>query len=130
MTAFVDTSALFALLDEADARHGDASDALRRLAGTELITHAFVVSEAAALVGKHLPWPATQQLLDGILPVIDIRPIDSDLYAAAVDAYRGASSARISLVDRASFALMRSLGITRAFTYDGDFEREGFELVA
>jgi hypothetical protein len=69
MSVFVDTSALYALLDEADAHHVEASDALRRLVGTELVTHAFVVVEACALVGRRLPWPATERLVDGLLPV-------------------------------------------------------------
>lgn len=132
---FVDTSALYALLDEADAHHAEASDALRRLVGTELVTHAFVVVEACALVGRRLPWPASEGLIGGLLPVIDVRSVDDRLYRrhfyrAATEAYRRSASARVSLVDHASFALMRSLGIGRAFAYDDDFAREGFELVA
>jgi uncharacterized protein len=130
MSVFVDTSALYALLDEADARHIEASDALRRLVGTELVTHAYVVVEACALVGRRLPWPATERLVDGLLPVIDVRSVDGDLHAAAMSAYRRSASAGVSLVDHASFILMRALGIGRAFAYDDDFVREGFEIVA
>lgn len=130
MSVFVDTSALYALLDEADAHHIEASDALRRLEGTELVTHAYVVVEACALVGRRLPWPATERLVDGLLPVIDVRSVDGDLNAGAMAVYRRSASAAISLVDHASFAFMRSLGIGRAFAYDDDFEREGFELIA
>jgi predicted nucleic acid-binding protein len=130
LSVFVDTSAFYALLDEADARHVEASDVLRRIAGTELVTHAFVVVETCALVGRRLPWAASERLIDGLLPVIDVRSIDDDLHRAAMDAYRRSASARISLVDHASFALMRSLGIGRAFAFDDDFVREGFELVA
>ena len=130
MSVFVDTSALYALLDEADARHAEASDLLRRLRGTELVTHGFVVVETCALVGRRLPWPASERLIDGLLPVIDVRSVGDYLHRAAVDAYRQSRSARISLVDHASFALMRSLGIVRAFAFDDDFAREGFELIA
>lgn len=129
MSVFVDTSALYALLDEDDAHHAEASDALRRLTGTELVSHAFVVVEASALVGHRLPWAASERLLDGLLPVIEVQPVDADLYDAATASYRDAGSARISLVDRTSFALMRRRGIERAFAYDEDFAREGFELV-
>jgi len=130
MSVFVDTSALYALLDEADAHHRDASDALRRLVGVELVTHAFVVVETCALVGRRLPWPASERLIDGILPVIDVEAVGGDIYQAAMAAYRQSTSARVSLVDHASFALMRSLGIRRAFAFDEDFAREGFDLVA
>lgn len=130
MSVFVDTSALYALLDEADARHVEASDVLRRIVGTELVTHAFVVVETCALVGRRLPWAASERLIDGLLPVIDVRSVDDDLHRTAMDAYRRSASARISLVDHASFAFMRSLGIARAFAFDDDFAGEGFELVA
>jgi uncharacterized protein len=129
MSVFVDTSAFYALLDETDGRHVEASDALRRLVGTELVTHAYVVVEACALIGRRLPWRATERLVDGLLPVVDVRPVEADLHAAAMAAYRRSASASVSLVDHASFALMRSLGIGRAFAYDDDFAREGFELV-
>jgi uncharacterized protein len=129
MSVFVDTSALYALLDEADARHVEASDALRRLVGTELVTHTYVVVEACALVGRRLPLPATDRLVDGLLPVIAVGSVDSDLHAGAMAAYRRSASSAVSLVDHASFAFMRSLGIGRAFAYDDDFAREGFELV-
>jgi predicted nucleic acid-binding protein len=129
MSVFVDTSALYALLDEADAHHVESSDALGRLIGTELVTHAYVVVEACALVGRRLPWPATERLVDGLLPVLDVRAVDDDLHAAALGAYRRSASAAVSLVDHASFALMRSLRIGRAFAYDDDFSREGFDLV-
>jgi predicted nucleic acid-binding protein len=130
MSVFVDTSAMYALLDEDDAHHAEASDVLRRLAGTELVSHAFVVVEAAALVGNRLPWEASERLLDGILPVIDVETVDAELYASASGTYRQSASARISLVDRTSFAFMEARGIRRAFAFDEDFAREGFELVA
>ena len=70
------------------------------------------------------------RLVDGILPVIDVRPIEADLFATALAAYRRSGSSAVSLVDHASFAFMRSLGIGRAFAYDDDFVREGIQLVA
>ena len=129
MSVFVDTSALYALLDEGDTHHEEASDALRRLVGAELVTHAFVVVETCALIGRRLPWAASERLIGGLLPVLDVRSVDADLYGAAMAAYRRSESARVSLVDQVSFALMRSLGIRRAFAHDDDFAREGFELV-
>ena len=128
MSVFVDTSALYALLDEDDDHHADASDTLRRLDGTELLTHAFVIVEAAALVGRRLPWAASERLLDGVLSVVEAHPVDADLYASASATYRASGSAAVSLVDRTSFAFMRTRGIERAFAYDDDFAREGFEL--
>ena len=87
-------------------------------------------ASSAALIGRRLPWPASERLIDGILPVLDVEPVDGELYVTALAAYRRSGSALVSLVDQASFALMRSLGIGRAFAYDDDFAREGFELIA
>jgi predicted nucleic acid-binding protein len=36
----------------------------------------------------------------------------------------------VSLVHRTSFEFMRTLGISRAYAIDADFESEGFELVS
>jgi predicted nucleic acid-binding protein len=44
VSVFVDTSALYALLDEADAHHAEASDVLRRLVGSELVSHTMPAS--------------------------------------------------------------------------------------
>jgi predicted nucleic acid-binding protein len=129
VSVLVDTSALYALLDEADANHDEAADILRRLAGAELVTHSFIVVEATALVGRRLPWAASEALLDGILPVVEVLPVESTTFAAALPAYRQARFAAVSLVDQASFALMRSRGIRRAFAFDAKFARAGFELV-
>ena len=130
MSIFVDTSALYALLDEADAHHAEASDVLRRIAGTELVTHPFVVVESAALVGRRLPWAASERLIDGLLPVVDVEPLNTDLYAAILAVYRRSGSARVSLVDYTSFAMMRRLGIRQAFAFDDDFASEGFETIS
>ena len=35
---------------------------------------------------------------------------------------------RLSLVDCMSFVVMGKLGVTQAFAFDADFEREGFQL--
>ena len=43
MRVFVDTSALYALLNEDDAHHAAAAEAMGRLAGSQLVTHAYVI---------------------------------------------------------------------------------------
>jgi uncharacterized protein len=129
VTAFVDTSALFALVDEDDQNHRAASAILPTLRGEQLLTHAYVVVETLALVGRRLPWAATEQVMDGLLPLIEIRPVDEVLHRAATVNYRDAGLARISFVDRTSFAFMRAESIDRAFAFDDDFAKHGFRLV-
>jgi predicted nucleic acid-binding protein len=127
MTVFVDTSALFALLDEDDANHGAARSTFVRLKGTDLVTHAYVIVETVALVSRRLGWRATERFLDGILPVIRVVPVDEATHSTALLAYRVAGSTAVSLVDRTSFAVMRADGIDRAFAFDRDFDLEGLQ---
>lgn len=54
MRVFVDTSALYALLDEDDANHARAAKAFAELQGSELTTHAYVLVETLALVSRRL----------------------------------------------------------------------------
>lgn len=127
MTVFVDTSALFALLDEDDANHDGARSAFLRLRGADLVTHTYVVVETVALVSRRLGWLAVERLLDVILPVIRVLVVDEATHTTAIRAYRAAGSVAVSLVDRTSFAVMRADGIDRAFAFDRDFDLEGFQ---
>jgi len=127
---FVDTSALYALVDGKDPRHGDAIARLGRLKEDELVTHAYIVVESLALVGRRLPWDASLQLLDTLLPLMESRSVDQEIHRAALAAYREAGSAHVSFVDRASFAFMRAHAIGHVFAFDTDFAREGFEVVS
>ena len=129
MTTFVDTSAIYALLDRSDAGHGRAVRGQEAVAGDELVTHAYVVVETISLVRHRLgPEPAAR-LIDEFLPALDVVDVDERLRTRALAAFRAGVATSISLVDRTSFELMRDLGIDRAFALDEDFEAAGFALV-
>jgi uncharacterized protein len=130
MTAFVDSSALYALLDaddSANARAAKAFTTLRR-SGEALVTHSYVAVETIALVHRRLGWSGLDALLTDLLPLVDIRWVSEDLHQEALVAMRTARS-RISLVDHMSFALMRREVIGTAFAFDDDFAKQGFTLV-
>lgn len=129
MIVFVDTSALYALLDQDEDMHRSASEVFHVLRGQRLVTHAYVVVETAALVARRLGPDATARLLESILPVIEVEAVDSSLHREAVAAYRAAGSRSVSLVDRTSFQFMRRHAITTAFAFDDDFPAAGFDLV-
>ena len=130
MTVFADTSGLFAYLHEEDPANPRAIAAMRDVAssGIQLVTHSYLVSEAISLVQRRLGWPALDALLDALLPLIEIRWVDRELYEQALGAMRAARSS-VSFVDWVSFALMRREGIETAFAFDADFERQGFRLL-
>ena len=53
-------------------------------------------------------------------------PVDEATHAAALRAFRVSRSVGVSLVDQASFAVMRAEGIDQEFAFDQDFATEGF----
>lgn len=129
MTVFVDTSAIYGLLDASDASHQRMESAAGRLLGEELVTHSYVVVELISLVRRRLGAEAAVRLIDDVLPALEVVDIDRQLRAQAIESFRAAASSSVSLVDRTSFEFMRDRAIARAWAVDTDFEAEGFELV-
>ena len=123
----IDTSALYALLVENDDAHAIASAAVDDVLREGLITHNYVVVEAASLVDRRLGRAAARELLDRLLAPVDVAFVDADIHRLAVAAFSAGAAA--SLVDCVSFEVMRRRGITRAFAFDRHFADAGFELV-
>ena len=130
MIVFVDTSAVYALLDADDSNHERAFRASARLLGEELVTHSYVVVELVSLVRRRLGAHAAARLIDEVLPAIEVTDVDASLRSRALAAFRAATASDVSLVDRTSFEFMRQRGISRAWAIDSDFATEGFELEA
>ena len=130
MTAFVDTSAIYALLDRADDGHGRAVRGQTSLVGEELVTHSYVVVEVISIVRRRLGPAAAARLIDEFLPAVTVVDVGANVRARALASFRAAVSTDVSLVDRTSFEVMRDLGITNAFALDADFESAGFTLVS
>lgn len=132
MTTFVDTSALYALLDEDDENHLAAAAWIAQWGSqpAELLsTHTYVIVETAALVHRRLGSQAVRVLFDAFVPAMSVMFVDSVLHERAVSAYLASIGRRVSLVDRVSFELMRVERLDRAFAFDRDFVAEGFAVV-
>lgn len=128
MRVFVDTSALYALLDEDDLNHEAAAGVFARLQGSELVTHGYVLVETLALVARRLGREAVSRLVDDLLGVVAVRIVDERLNNEALATYRASDTAGVSFVDHTSFAFMRANSIAEAFAFDADFETAGFAL--
>jgi len=129
VTVFVDTSALYAVLDRDDANHPSAARIYPALLDNErLATHNYVVVETAAIVQRRLPADALRGLIHGLLPTLELLWIDPEAHAAAVAALLAAGSRRTSLVDWVSFEMMHRHGIDEAFAFDADFPSQGFRI--
>jgi uncharacterized protein len=128
VSVFVDTSAVYALLDAGDSNHERALRATARLLGEELVTHSYVVVELVSLVRRRLGPGAAARLIDEFLPALEITDVDAMLRSRALAAFRAATGSDVSLVDRTTFEFMRQRGIRRAWAMDSDFVGEGFEV--
>ncbi|MGH9464435.1 MAG: type II toxin-antitoxin system VapC family toxin [Thermoanaerobaculia bacterium] len=131
MGIFVDTSALFALVDGAALRHRQAAETWREAlaSGEPLFTSNYVLLEAHALFQRRLGLEAVRSLESSLRPVLEVDWVDEDLHAAAVAAVLAAARRGLSLVDCTSFEIMRRRGLRRAFTLDADFASQGFEVL-
>jgi predicted nucleic acid-binding protein len=132
MTTFVDTSVLYAILDEDDCQHSAAKElwSMVLLDQTRyLLTTNYVLIEASALVQHRLGMAAVRTLLDVIVPVMDIHWIGVEEHRAATAAFLLANRRQLSLVDCSSFEVMRQLGLTTALSFDSHFHEHGFRLL-
>ena len=131
MTVFVDTSAIYALLDRDDENHTPAGEAFARLIRDEsLLTHNYVVVESAALIQNRLGAAARRQLFDDLLGPFELIWVDERIHRSAAAAMIAAESPKISFVDWTSFEVMRQQSIDQAFAFGENFARQGFRLVA
>ena len=131
MHVFLDTSALFAVLDRDDLNHGSAKQQWLNLVEEDvtMVSTNYILLESLALIQNRLGFKAVHVFHEDILPVIQIVWIDEEVHTAGISALLQASKRKLSLVDSVSFIVMRSLGIRRAFTYDRDFKHEGFDCL-
>lgn len=131
MTVFVDTSALYAVLDAADAKHKTARKVWQEiLSGSDdFLTTNYILLETVALVQHRLGAAAVQVLHGDVFPVLEVHWIDEQIHASAVSALLAAGRRRLSLVDCVSFEVMRRRLIDTAFAFDADFRRVGFHCI-
>lgn len=131
MSLFIDTSALYALLDGDEPRHADVVAAWLTVNENEriLFTSNYVLVETFALAQRRLGLEAVRSLADVFVPLLQPVWVDEQLHAAAVASFFTAAQRHLSLVDCASFELMRRLGLTDVLALDTDFTRQGFNLL-
>jgi uncharacterized protein len=132
VSCFVDTSALFALLDGDDRNHASARTLFSGLMEdrTTLVTSNYVLVESFALLQRRIGIEAARALQHRLVPILHVKFVSPDVHRLAVAALLGASKRSLSLVDCVSFELMRSFGIARAFAFDRHFQENGFQSPA
>jgi len=130
MNVFVDTSALLALLDADDGHHREAVRAWDRLAEAEaaLVTTNYVMLETIAVVQHRLGLDAVRTLVRVVAPLVQLVFVTATVHDAAMTALLAAGRRQLSLVDCASFEVMRQAHLDQAYAYDRHFTEQGFKL--
>lgn len=125
---FADTSFWIALRDRRDDRHGRATELLREHEREELLTSDHVRGEAWTFLRARAGHAAAVGFLDAIASSERVRVVfvAEELEIDALAWLRKHDERPYSFVDATSFALMRSLRIERALTFDEDFVVAGF----
>lgn len=130
MSAFVDTSAFYALLVRTDDAHERVRAAFSALvdAGRPLWTTSFVVVETMALLQHRIGLDAAHDFDEAVLPAVRVHWVDEHLYRLGTDRLWRADRRQISLVDSVSFEFMVFQGLHTALAVDPDFADAGFAV--
>lgn len=126
---FLDTSAIYAMADVADANCVEANARFEHAwaQGETLVTHNYVLVESVALLHRRLG-RAVAARFHRQAERVELVWIDRAMHDAAFTDFAKRPGRRVSFVDCVSFGLMRTRKITRALAFDDDFRREGFTL--
>ena len=126
---FVDTSAIYALIDRDDANHAAARAAfgrLRKLHAEPVITNFIVAEGHALLLGRLGPKVARQWITQIVWHIERVTAEDEE---AAVEILCAHTDKSYSYTDAVSFAVMKRLHIGRAVAFDRHFTQFGYETV-
>ena len=128
---YVDTSALYALVDREDRRHGACAKVWEELRAGEnaLLTTNYVITETCALLQRRFGLGPLREFLDEFVPLLEVEWVLPDIHEAAVEALLLAGKRDLSLVDCVSFIVMRRLGLEQAFALDPHFRSQGFHCL-
>lgn len=131
MSVYVDTSAFLAVLDADDENHEAAKKVWTELLESReaIVCNSYVLMETYALVQHRLGMAAVRAFHEDVFPVLQLEWIDDSLHQQAANALLTANRRNLSLVDCASFATMRRLGIKKAFAFDKHFSEQGFTCI-
>jgi predicted nucleic acid-binding protein len=131
MTVFLDTSAIFAVMDADDGNHRKASKIWSQLLETDsqILVSNYVLVEAFALIQHRLGMKAVRIFQEDIMPVLTVEWVDEAVHSSGVASLLAAAQRKLSLVDCISFVIMRKVGIKEAFAFDRHFAAEGFRCL-
>ena len=131
MSAFVDTSGLYALLVTSERAHPSVVDAFQELlvGGRLLWTTSYVVLETTAILQRRFGLAPVRDLVERIVPVLEVEWVGETLHRRALARLIREDRRELSLVDYVSFEFMRAEGLRDALALDADFAVAGYRLL-
>ena len=131
MVTFVDTSALFALINSNDEFHQQAKDQWKTLLEKKdgLFSNNYVILESISLIQRRYGMDWIHALYTEVLSLLEIDWVDESQHQAAVDTFLKSNRRQLSLVDCSSFETMHHLGIETVFAFDEHFREQGFNVI-
>jgi predicted nucleic acid-binding protein len=131
MMIFIDTSALYTLMDADDRNHERARDAWAQWLDQpiQFLTSNYVLLESLALIQHRLGIQAARQFDEELMPVLRVHWIDAELHATALKMVLAIGQRDLSLVDCTNIELMRRLGHRMIFAFDRHYPEQGLTQV-
>jgi len=129
---FVDTSAWYASEVEDDINHAKARKFLSEIAAGKhgaAVTTDYVLDETLTLLQSKKGLSISMTVVDKIRKSKSIRIfwVSESIFEKALNIFRKTKNSPWSFTDCTSFALMKDLSITEAFTFDNHFAQAGFQ---
>jgi predicted nucleic acid-binding protein len=130
MPLFIDTAYVIARINRRDQYHEQARVLAHQYVGQQFIVTDGVLLETGNALARHFR-AAAIQLIEQFLasPQVEVVYMTPDLFASAITLYKQMDDKQWSLVDCASFVVMRERGITEALTSDHHFTQAGFKIL-
>jgi len=133
MRVFVETGAWVSIALKRDEHHEAAVQLLHdfQTESISLITSDYILDEVLTLVRKRSTHEKAKRIGVTILrsSVVHLERIDETVWEKAWKIFQRYDDKMWSFTDCTSFALMDKLNVSRAFTFDRDFEQYGKKVL-
>jgi predicted nucleic acid-binding protein len=129
---FVDTSAWYAVEVEDDVNHDAACNFLSQIASGRhgiAITTDYILDETLTLLRSRRGLTSAATFIDKISRSKSLRVfwVSENLFEKALNIFRKSDRRSWSFTDCTSFALMRELSVSEAFSFDNHFREVGLQ---
>jgi uncharacterized protein len=133
MKVFVDTSAWVAYFDKKDTNHESALKIWQQLKQEKAIlcTTDYILDEMLTLLKIRANSDAVLIAVNAIIqsPSTELIWVKEKLFMGALKLFEKYKDHRFSFTDCTSFEVMKTSSIQKAFAFDADFLKAGFEVL-